>query len=86
MDDIDLLIYGVPIVVCNIVDISPCVYGPSLVVNDATLEGISPEYLTNVLRPLTDNLTVSIDVSYTWEKSIWFSSEVANIIYCLISI
>ena len=60
-----------------------CVYGPSLVVNDATLEGISPVYLTNVLRPSKERLTVSADVSYTSSKLILFNSEVANIIYCL---
>jgi hypothetical protein len=35
------------------------------VVNADTDEGILPSYLTNVLDSLTDNLTVSADVSNT---------------------
>jgi len=72
--------------IVNIASISSYVYGPSLVVNDSTLEGIvSLSHLTNVFVPSTERLTVSSDVSNTCVKSICGNSVTANIINFLFS-
>ena len=71
--------------VLSIACISSVVYGPSPVVNELILSGVSSvSHFTNVFVSSIDFLIVSIDVSFICSKLILSISLMLNIIYFII--